>query len=160
MTPTQASELVDLLLPRVVKWVAREEALILRDGVPLAPADLQLARLCGVAHPERVRLLKVAAMPAPEDPLLQATQVQTGFQIGEAAGLTLGYGIVILETDWGDRAMLAHELVHVGQYERLGGNEPFLFKYISDFLNVGYINSPLEREACEVSHRVLEVIGP
>lgn len=160
MTPTQTSELVDLLLPRVVKWVTREEALILRDGVALAPADLQLARLCGVAHPERVRLLKVATMPSPDDPLIQAAQHQSGFKIGEAAGLTLGYGIVILEGDWGNRAIIAHELVHIGQYERLGGNEPFLLKYLSDFLNVGYINSPLEREACEVSRRVLEVIGP
>ena len=43
--------------------------------------------------------------------------------------------------------MIAHELVHVAQYERLGGIEPFLRQYLRECLTVGYDESALENEA-------------
>src|SRR2546430_8971806 len=47
---------------------------------------------------------------------------------------------------WRDRALIAHELVHVLQYHRLGGVLPFLQTYICQCATVGYPNAPLELE--------------
>jgi hypothetical protein len=49
-------------------------------------------------------------------------------------------------------ALLAHELVHVGQYRRGATWLAFLLSY----LRHGYENSPLEREARATARRVLE----
>lgn len=37
--------------------------------------------------------------------------------------------------------------VHTMQYERMGGFAPFLRQYLGECPDVGYLNSPLEREA-------------
>src|ERR1017187_6058169 len=37
-------------------------------------------------------------------------------------GMTLRYGIFIRTDCWGQRPIIAHELVHTSQYERLGGS--------------------------------------
>jgi hypothetical protein len=41
---------------------------------------------------------------------------------------------------------LAHEFVHVAQYERLG-REGFLQEYIQQIATHGYLNAPFELEA-------------
>ena len=48
---------------------------------------------------------------------------------------------------------MAHELVHVMQYERLGGVRPFLRAYVYECLRFGYAAAPLELEAVEVGSR-------
>ena len=54
-----------------------------------------------------------------------------------------------------DRRLLAHECVHTGQYERLGGFKPFLKAYLRECIDPGYPDGPLEREAIERSRRVV-----
>jgi hypothetical protein len=41
---------------------------------------------------------------------------------------------------------MAHEFVHVAQYERLG-REGFLQEYMQQIATHGYLNSPFEKEA-------------
>jgi predicted SprT family Zn-dependent metalloprotease len=44
--------------------------------------------------------------------------------------------------------LIAHELVHVRQYERVGGIEPFLKEYVKEVVfPPEYPNGPLEQEA-------------
>jgi hypothetical protein len=62
-------------------------------------------------------------------------------------GLTARYGIFIREAYWGDRRLIAHELAHTAQYERLGGITPFLRAYLTECLTSGYPRSALELEA-------------
>jgi hypothetical protein len=50
--------------------------------------------------------------------------------------------------------LIVHELVHVAQYETLGGILPFLRKYLFECLTMGYAASPLELEAIAVAARV------
>lgn len=145
---------VELLLPRALAWLQAEEARVLRDGVPLNGAELARAALCGVGQPERVRLLRVAEMPQPDDALLQAAARESGFALASAGGLTLGRAVLIHESQWRDAALVAHELVHVAQYERLG-DEGFLRLYLHQYLTVGYGAAPLEREAVERSRAAL-----
>jgi len=139
--------LVKILLPLVRSWCEEQEQVILRDGVALTPAQLTDARTIGVASPEKVRLLKVAAVPTPTNPLVVAAikRVQTEYAITK--GLTLRYGIFIRADCWGERDLVFHELVHTLQYERMGGFREFLHQYLSECLSVGYPAAPLEQEA-------------
>ncbi len=138
-----------ILLPLAVAWTAEQERRIFVEGTPLD--DVQLADACrlGVAAPERVRLLRVTEIPAPADPVLAAAAEAAGLVLPTASGLTLHYGIYLRAARAEDRRLVAHELVHVRQYERLGGIEPFLRKYLLECLTVGYAESPMEREAIQ-----------
>ena len=70
-------------------------------------------------------------------------------------GLTLRYGIFIRADRWGRRLLVAHELVHTAQYERLGGFEAFLRPYLIECLTPpGYPNGPMEREAITTSEKL------
>src|SRR4051812_358431 len=109
------------LLPLVCAWAEEQERIILRDGVPLSPDQIADARRIGVAHPEEVRLLGLASIPAPEHPLLRDAVEATQLISPRTSGLTLRYGIFIRIDCWNERALIFHELVHTFQYERLGG---------------------------------------
>ena len=61
---------LDKLLPLAARWAEKLEARILRAGVPLSAAGLADARALGVREPERVRLLCLASVPTPDDPML------------------------------------------------------------------------------------------
>lgn len=135
------------LLPLATEWAAETEAGILRAGVSLSAQELKDGQALGLGAPERVRLLRVSLIRRPELPALCEACEALDFLTTETRGLTLGYGILIRSDCWRDRQLIAHELVHTGQYERLGGIEPFLRQYLMECLTVGYAESPLEMEA-------------
>jgi len=56
----------------------QEEARILASGACLTPAQLSDAWEVGVAHPERVRLVVVTTIPAPEHPVLREAGAVAG----------------------------------------------------------------------------------
>ena len=139
------------LLSPLVWWVARwarlREATILCAGQPLMPDQLALARAVGVAAPERVRVQPVASVPMPlPQPLRRAAEL-LGCLSPHIVGMTLGYGIVLRHDVCGDPALLAHELAHVAQYERLGRFRGFLRQYVRECVWPGYPRGPLEIEA-------------
>ena len=68
----------------------------------------------------------------PRDLTLRTAAAAIQFLTPATCGLTLRYGIFIRSDCWGDRNLVAHELAHTAQYERLGGIEPFLRKYFSN----------------------------
>jgi hypothetical protein len=93
-------------------------------GVPFgAGAD---ARALGVREPERVRLLALPRVPTRTDLTLQTAVAVIQFLTPATRGLALRYGIFVRSDCWGERRLIAHELVHTAQYERLGGIRPFL----------------------------------
>jgi len=55
---------------------------------------------------------------------------------------------------WCERRLIAHELVHTVQYERLGGIRPFLRQYLTECLTVGYPAAPMEQEAIAMVGRL------
>ena len=137
----------DRLLPLATKWAVAVETRILRQGVPLTKESLADARVIGVREPERVRLLALARVPVPKDFTLRTAAAAIQFLTPTTCGLSLRYGIFIRRDCWGDRRLVAHELVHTAQYERLGGIEPFLRQYLYQCLTIGYPEAPLEQEA-------------
>ena len=140
-------EQFEQLIPLAAAWAESQERRILQNGFPLTPAQMEDAVRMGVRHPDRVRLLPVVAISRPEDPVLKAA-AETAQMINPfTRGLTLRYGIYLRADEASDRFLIAHELAHTAQYERLGGFQPFLRRYIHECLTVGYHASPLELEA-------------
>jgi hypothetical protein len=141
----------DALLPVAAEWAAEEEQRALREGVPLSSQEMADAKGAGVLEPERVRLLRVEVVPVPTNPMLRAAAEAIHFLTPETRGLTLRYAIFVRWDCWRERPIIAHELVHTAQYERLGGILPFLRQYLSECLTIGYANAPMELEAARIA---------
>jgi len=145
---------LDELLPLAAQWAAEQERHVLCEGVRLSEIELADAKAIGVRNPERVRLLRVDAIPIPAHPMLRAAAASINFLTVAPRGLALDYGIFVRTDHWRDRALIAHELVHTAQFQRLGGILPFLQTYIFQCATVGYQNAPLELEAVATAARV------
>lgn len=143
--------LVRLALPSLVPvaavWVERQQRRILAEGLPLSPAQLTDARALGVSQPERVRVLALPRIPLPGHQWVRRLGLWTGTLSTETIGMAMGQGIFLRTPFQHDRRLLAHELTHIRQYERLGGIRPFLRQYLWECLVDGYYSAPLEVEA-------------
>jgi hypothetical protein len=139
--------IVSLLLPCITRWIDAQERLILAGGTALDERGIADARRIGVTYPERVRLLKVIRVPLPVGTMIASLGKWVGAPSGQTAGLTARYGIYIRADVWGNRHLIAHELAHTAQYERLGGVRPFLRQYLTECLTTGYAAAALELEA-------------
>lgn len=142
------------LIPLAARWAKALETRILREGVPLSGEEMADARALGVREPERVRLLCLASVPTPEDVTLRAAAAAVQFLTPATRGLALRYGIFVRADCWRERALIAHELAHTEQYERLGGIEAFLRQYLGECLTIGYPAAPMEQEAIAAAHRL------
>ena len=148
-------QMMEELLPQICDWAQNEEENILKNGVALSADEMVTASEIGVRHPERVRLLRVSQVPMPQDAVLRAAAAQAGLVSEQTAGMALRYGIFIRDDVWPNRShIVAHELAHTAQYERLGGFAPFLKQYLSECLTVGYSQAPLEQEAIQTANRL------
>ena len=135
---------VDRMLPGAVVLVLETEVDARKNGRPLAVDEIALARHVGVKAPERVRVLDESARPDLPQPPLAALIRQLGASNPRRWGLTARYGIVFKAHP--TQFLLAHELRHVAQYERLGV-DGFVRRYLTELLVVGYALSPLEADA-------------
>lgn len=138
--------LLPILVPKAIAWAQEQSHLILRNGVSLTAKEKTLAAQVGIAKPELVRILYVSELPMPEDPLLREVADATGLIGPNMAGLTLGYGIFIVER-YNNVRLISHELRHLQQYESFGGIEAFMPVYLAQIAGVGYDDAPLERDA-------------
>jgi hypothetical protein len=145
----------EILLPLACDWAEKQERNILHNGVALSALQMTDARNAGVAAPENVRHLRVTGIPSPEHPGLRAAAVATNLISPSTWGMTLRYGIFIRQDGWGDRRLLVHELVHVSQYERLGGFFQFFQKYLHECITIGYPAAPMEQEAINTAARLV-----
>ena len=154
MNSTITLEQFEALLPLACEWAASQEERILATGEALSDTMLTAARLVGVAVPERIRLLYVPEIPVPDDPALRAAVEETQFLSPLTRGLTLRYGIFIRSDGRSDRSVVIHELGHTAQYERFGGFEPFLHRYLFQCLTIGYPEAPMEQEVIALTARI------
>jgi len=148
----------ELLLPRAIDWVRAQETFILERGVPLDTWEQHIAQQLGIAQPDKVRLLQVEQVPLPADADLCSAAAAAGLVAANSIGMGLRYGIFIRDDFWRDRATIAHELVHTAQCERLGW-ELFLRQYLSECLQIGYPQAPMEQEAREFCKRITSEQG-
>jgi hypothetical protein len=141
------------LLPRALDWVEAQEKHALDQGTPLSPEALSDARAAGVHKPENIRVCVVSHIPQPEHPRIKQLAGEFGLITPQTIAITFGFGIFLRAERSHDRETLAHECVHVAQYEKLG-IEDFLMQYVVQVFKNGYDNAPLEREAREVAARI------
>jgi hypothetical protein len=139
--------LIPFILPSACAWIAGHERRILAAGRPLNPAELADAAAIGIAEPARVRLLAVPRVPLPLQSLARFSRLLVGTNFEETSGLTARFGIYLRAGLENDRQLIAHELTHTRQYERLGGIRPFLRQYLAECLTQGYFAAPLEEDA-------------
>lgn len=136
------------LLPKAIAWINGMEAQCLTCGRWLSPDQKLMARTVGVKDINRVRLLVVKNIPLPISWWLRVSGTLTRLFSRELAALTAGYGIWVRSDSISDE-LIMHELVHVAQYERLGGIDKFLERYLDELIEHGYADMPLEVEARE-----------
>jgi hypothetical protein len=134
------------LFPHVLDWISHLEKQARDSGRPLIPIEFNLAQKVGVAYPEQVRILSVPRIPLPAHPRVKQLAKEAGLLTADTGGLTAGYGVIVRLDCAKNLRLLAHESVHVAQYERLG-REGFLQEYIQQIAAHGYLNAPFEREA-------------
>ena len=145
------TEFIDSL----VRWFAYHQSVAIKTGAKLNTPQIELAKAVGCLKPGDIRVLYVDEMPKVKSEILREVMDQAGFGFGDAFGLCLGYGIFIKKDGQGDSRILAHEMTHTLQFERLSGARNFLVAYIEQFLVYGYTSMPLEKEA-----RLNEKLGP
>ena len=137
---------VENILPRALEWYDRVEAELLPQGRRLSEAEMAVARQLGVIRPERVRIVVLENFPMPEDRELRAEAQRYGLGSVSEGARAIGYVIMLKPRFMKSSTVIAHELVHVGQHERLG-RAVFLRRYITEMEMMGYSRSPLELEA-------------
>jgi hypothetical protein len=148
MDQADLAALLPALLPLACEWASSEAARGIEAGEPLNPLSRADAIAVGVRDPDAVRVVIVDKIPQPEDypDLMQAAQALR-FLDETTIGLTLHSAIFIRSDYAHDRRLVAHELVHVAQYERLGSIPAFLAAYLGQVVQFGYQSAPMEQEA-------------
>jgi len=134
-------------LPIAWWWVSRHRRHILENGRPLSSDEHNIARTLGIVRCDEIRIWSVNTVPSPGGALLRGLGRVAGVSTHGAKGMALGHGIYLESAQANRRSLIAHELVHVLQYERLGGTWPFLREYLRQCLRQGYWSAELEIEA-------------
>lgn len=156
MAITINPEIVRRYFPNAVSWVTEMERAILERGQPLLPENRKDAELIGIKRVDDVRVIVLHSIPLPGDPGLRQLASQTGLITERTIGMTFGHGVVLKNGAY-DRRLIAHELTHILQYERLGGIEPFLKEYVKEVaFSPGYPNGPLEQEAGRIADSIIK----
>jgi len=146
LAPGVATQL-PVMLPRVVAWAEKLSSEGRAAGTALTPAQLEIARGSGVRDPASIRLVVVDRIPLPDEPALKAAALQVGLSPASAAGMTIGYAVVVRRGYETSTRLLSHEFRHVAQYEASGGIRPFLAVHLADLAAFGYEDSPFEVDA-------------
>ena len=142
-------DLLPQLMPKAIEWAKEQEAFICEKGRSLNEAEIQFAEKVGVSSPEKIRMLVVDIIPAPDEPMLEYLCEYTGMLGPDTIGLTLFYGIFVKTGHEEDQRLLAHECRHVAQYEQHESIAAFLGEYLTQILEYGYEAAPLEVDARE-----------
>jgi hypothetical protein len=142
--PPQNPQLLSEIMPAVTVWAEENRSKALTLGRMLSPEEKSFASKIGIYRPELVRVLVVDRMPPAPQGLEQISKELLDVEC--AAGLTLGYGILVTKGHESFR-LIRHELGHVLQVERVGDMLTFLALYLGQVLSYGYDNAPFETEA-------------
>ena len=145
------------LFPYVVDWISYLEKQARDSGRPMIPIEFNLAQNVGVAHPEQVCILSVPRIPLPSHPRVKQLAKEAGLLNADTGGLTAGYGVFVRLDCTRNLRLLAHEFVHVAQYERLG-TQGFLQEYIQQIATHGYLNAPFELDAEAKASNACQVV--
>lgn len=134
-------------MPAILAWAMGVNTNVLKQGKGLASWQAADAIEVGVQKPDAVRILRMPSLPQPDFPQLQPAFRQAGLEIGRSLGMSLGYAVLIRDSALGDRRVLRHELRHVAQFEAAGSLSRFLEDYLTQVIQHGYRDAPVEVDA-------------
>lgn len=146
MSPVSRKWFIKCTVPLATMWVANQERRILREGRKLTDEEKTWAATVGVEQVDRVRVLDILKVPLPGSPATNFIANRFRYPL-DPIGLAAQHGIYLRRDSKNDPSLLVHELVHVAQYERLGGIRPFLIQYLEECLRDGYWEASMELEA-------------
>lgn len=136
----------------VTAWYRDAERAGLAAGQPLDAGQRKLAAAVGVVDPSRVRIVRGLSWPSMKDPtVLRSLRHAYGTLPALPLASTFGYAIYLGPKVANDRPVLAHELTHVAQFERLG-MDGFVHEFLLELTLLGRANAPLERAAIANQH--------
>lgn len=144
--PAKLTDSINAILPAATEYVKKQEKVAQENGVPLNEQALTMAKRIGIQHPEKVRIYYSNTLPFPTDQTLAQLAKKSGYAGPNMAGYTYGYGIWIKNKERNNRELLAHELIHVRQFEQRGVQEQ-IRQYLMQIYIYGYSSTPLEMEA-------------
>ncbi|BDS05666.1 hypothetical protein NT6N_07060 [Oceaniferula spumae] len=136
-------------------WAFWHQGRIQKHGRKLTEQELTYAMDLGVTQPEEIYVSVVDRVPNPLHFLFSLLNRCGASCVIDAAGITLGRGIYLSADCAGSAALMAHELVHIQQYQRVGSIWAFMIEYIHQCLMHGYYDADWEVEARQESARVL-----
>jgi len=128
-----------------IEFAQKNEHVALKSGIELSASEKSTAKKIGIKNVDKIRILYVNNFPFPENEMLAELASDVGLDSPMMAGFTYGYGIYIRKGSY-DRELVAHELIHVKQYEMMG-IEGFMNQYLLELAVMGYRSAPLEVEA-------------
>ncbi|MDD5393175.1 MAG: DUF4157 domain-containing protein [Thiothrix sp.] len=144
--PAKVTQEIEHFLPRLLAWYAKAETGLLPQGRPLNPAERSIAHTLAIRQPDNIRIVVLETFPLPDDAELRADAEASG--MGSEDARTMGDAILLKPYVHEDPAVIAHELVHIAQHDRLG-REAFMRRYLTELEVLGYDAAPLEVEAYE-----------
>jgi hypothetical protein len=162
-----AAEL-ELFIEEGASWAAARNALLHREGRPLAPEVV--ARLSSFFPAEtlaRIRVVPVPAIPNPDFYRAlrdQGARIPLDFTVMSALTLVDTVLVSTKRADFGAERferLLFHEAVHVMQYEVLGLSR-FMREYVVGWATAGfsYEKIPIEVQAYALERRFAEGAAP
>lgn len=148
--PEKVREKQELLTPLTLAWYAEIENKYLTTGRPLTENELPIARAAGVSHPERVRVVILGDFPFPSNKTLLLHTREYGYGSTTEGGRSVGY-IVMLKAQHKDkRWIIARELAHVAQQEKMG-RTAYVRRFIAEHELLGRHRAPMVLDANNVA---------
>lgn len=134
--------LIEKKVEIIIQWFKEQEQYILSNGENI-PSKLYSFLHFHNAHSliQKIKIVYVDGIPLPRE-LEMYDEIKN-----EPRGLAVGNGIYIDEKYKADETLLKHEIVHVIQFNRFDNIDSFIKQYIKEYLQYGYIEMPLEKEA-------------
>ena len=137
-------------------WAWWHSMRIVGEGRQLDEGETALAVMLGIPSPDKVRIMEVDNIP---NPLERITRLVGGLSgrkwVTDVDGITLDFCIYVRKSAACSMELIAHELVHVRQYEEMQAVWMFMREYVFQCLAHGYYHAPLEVEARRESARVI-----
>jgi hypothetical protein len=144
--PVAVVDKLNRFYPLTLVWYEEVERQLLSQGRTLTSSEKSLAQRLGVKSPESVRIVVLEKFPMPSNHELATEAEKFGLGGALEGGRTMGYVIILKPHLANHPTVIAHELVHVAQHDRLG-REAFLRRYLTELEMMGYARAPLELEA-------------
>ena len=143
---------------------------IMSKGRNLTADELAIAKMLNIKSHGKIRILVVEDIPRSLNPVLNELCDKLGFINNEEGkqtrGITFGNGIYTRKGITKPFQNIVHELVHVSQYEKLGGIKEYMAQYILEIQEYFKVNKtftgakrniPLELEAYDfVKSKILQ----